>query len=101
MGEFLLLGADFAHRGRTLNEWLRLAASAFAQMPGPVRADAGVGWLSPALVRPAVQTLGRRCLTGDPASSGGHGRVAPRGAPPGAARAHGRGAPATSGPTAV
>ena len=56
-GEFSLLGNDFARRGRALDEWLRLAASAFEQMPGPVRADAGVGWLSPALVRPGGPEL--------------------------------------------
>ena len=33
-GEFALLGADFDRRGRVLNEWLELAASAFEQMPG-------------------------------------------------------------------
>jgi alkanesulfonate monooxygenase SsuD/methylene tetrahydromethanopterin reductase-like flavin-dependent oxidoreductase (luciferase family) len=48
-GEFELLGADFARRGRVLNEWLDLAASAFRQMPG--RVEELDGWLAPALVR--------------------------------------------------
>ncbi|HET6641985.1 MAG TPA: LLM class flavin-dependent oxidoreductase [Gaiellaceae bacterium] len=47
-GEFRLLGADFAHRGRVLNEWLELAQSAF---------DGGEGWLDPAFVRPAGPEL--------------------------------------------
>jgi alkanesulfonate monooxygenase SsuD/methylene tetrahydromethanopterin reductase-like flavin-dependent oxidoreductase (luciferase family) len=49
-GEFALLGADFARRGRVLNEWLDLAASAYRQMPG--RIEELDGWLAPALVRP-------------------------------------------------
>jgi alkanesulfonate monooxygenase SsuD/methylene tetrahydromethanopterin reductase-like flavin-dependent oxidoreductase (luciferase family) len=50
--EFALLGADFTGRGRALNEWLRLAVSAFEQMPGPVRLrNVDEGWLAPALVR--------------------------------------------------
>jgi alkanesulfonate monooxygenase SsuD/methylene tetrahydromethanopterin reductase-like flavin-dependent oxidoreductase (luciferase family) len=49
-GEFELLGADFARRGRVLNEWLDLAASAFRQMPG--RIEELDGWLAPALVSP-------------------------------------------------
>jgi alkanesulfonate monooxygenase SsuD/methylene tetrahydromethanopterin reductase-like flavin-dependent oxidoreductase (luciferase family) len=49
-GEFELLGADFARRGRVLNEWLDLAASAFRQMPGQI--EELDGWLAPALVRP-------------------------------------------------
>jgi alkanesulfonate monooxygenase SsuD/methylene tetrahydromethanopterin reductase-like flavin-dependent oxidoreductase (luciferase family) len=53
--EFDVLGADFARRGRVLNEWLRLARSVFDEMPGPV-GDAG-GWLSPALVRPGGPEL--------------------------------------------
>jgi alkanesulfonate monooxygenase SsuD/methylene tetrahydromethanopterin reductase-like flavin-dependent oxidoreductase (luciferase family) len=48
-GEFASLGADFARRGRVLNEWLDLAASAFRQMPG--RIDEFDGWLAPPLVR--------------------------------------------------
>ena len=71
-GEFALLGADFAHRGRTLNEWLRLASSAFKQMPG--RIEELDGWLAPALVRPggpeiwvagvSSATIRRAALTG-------------------------------------
>jgi alkanesulfonate monooxygenase SsuD/methylene tetrahydromethanopterin reductase-like flavin-dependent oxidoreductase (luciferase family) len=49
-GEFELLGADFARRGRVSNEWLDLAASAFRQMPG--RIEELDGWLAPGLVRP-------------------------------------------------
>jgi alkanesulfonate monooxygenase SsuD/methylene tetrahydromethanopterin reductase-like flavin-dependent oxidoreductase (luciferase family) len=73
-GEFALLGADFEHRGRALNRWLQVAASAFEQMPGPVRFDSGEGWLAPALVRPggpelwvagvSQATLRRAALTG-------------------------------------
>jgi alkanesulfonate monooxygenase SsuD/methylene tetrahydromethanopterin reductase-like flavin-dependent oxidoreductase (luciferase family) len=48
-GEFALLGADFERRGRILNEWLELAESAFAQMPGRI-AELD-GWLAPPLVR--------------------------------------------------
>jgi alkanesulfonate monooxygenase SsuD/methylene tetrahydromethanopterin reductase-like flavin-dependent oxidoreductase (luciferase family) len=53
--EFATLGAAFERRGRLLDEWLRLAASAFEQMPGQVRYDGEIlsldGWLAPALVR--------------------------------------------------
>ncbi len=56
-GEFALLGADFEHRGRALNDWLRLAASAFEQTPGPVRFDSLEGWLAPGLVRPGGPEL--------------------------------------------
>jgi len=38
-GEFATLGASLERRGRLLDEWLRLAASAFEQMPGRVRYD--------------------------------------------------------------
>jgi alkanesulfonate monooxygenase SsuD/methylene tetrahydromethanopterin reductase-like flavin-dependent oxidoreductase (luciferase family) len=48
-GEFAVLGADFERRGRILNEWLELAESAFAQMPG--RIEELDGWLAPPLVR--------------------------------------------------
>ena len=48
-GEFAILGADFARRGRVLNEWLELAASAYRKMPG--RIEELDGWLAPALVR--------------------------------------------------
>jgi alkanesulfonate monooxygenase SsuD/methylene tetrahydromethanopterin reductase-like flavin-dependent oxidoreductase (luciferase family) len=71
-GEFALLGADFERRGRTLNEWLELAASAFAEMPGLI--EQLDGWLAPALVRPggpelwvagvSRATLRRAALTG-------------------------------------
>lgn len=54
-GEFALLGADFERRGRVLNEWLELAASAFDQMPG--RIEQLDGWLAPALVRPGGPEL--------------------------------------------
>ena len=54
-GEFALLGADFERRGRVLNEWLELAASAFEQMPG--RIEELDGWLAPALVRPGGPEL--------------------------------------------
>ena len=54
-GEFRLLGADFERRGRLLDEWLELAASAFEQMPGRVVYKGEFfsvdGWLAPALVR--------------------------------------------------
>jgi alkanesulfonate monooxygenase SsuD/methylene tetrahydromethanopterin reductase-like flavin-dependent oxidoreductase (luciferase family) len=71
-GEFATLGADFEQRGRVLNEWLELAASAFDEMPGRIeRLD---GWLAPALVRPggpeiwvagvSRATLRRAALTG-------------------------------------
>ena len=54
-GEFATLGASFDDRGRRLNEWLRLAASAFEQMPGRVVYEGTElsldGWLAPALVR--------------------------------------------------
>jgi alkanesulfonate monooxygenase SsuD/methylene tetrahydromethanopterin reductase-like flavin-dependent oxidoreductase (luciferase family) len=71
-GEFATLGADFERRGRVLNEWLELAASAFDQMPG--RIEELDGWLAPALVRPggpelwvagvSRATLRRAALTG-------------------------------------
>jgi alkanesulfonate monooxygenase SsuD/methylene tetrahydromethanopterin reductase-like flavin-dependent oxidoreductase (luciferase family) len=71
-GEFGLLGPDFERRGRVLNEWLELAASAFEQMPGRI-AELD-GWLAPALVRPggpelwvagvSRATLRRAALTG-------------------------------------
>lgn len=54
-GEFATLGADFGRRGRLLDEWLDLAAAAFAQMPGRVRYEGELltldGWLAPRLVR--------------------------------------------------
>jgi alkanesulfonate monooxygenase SsuD/methylene tetrahydromethanopterin reductase-like flavin-dependent oxidoreductase (luciferase family) len=56
-GEFETLGASFAERGRVLDDWLDLAASAFAQMPGRVRHENVDGWLAPALVRPGGPEL--------------------------------------------
>jgi alkanesulfonate monooxygenase SsuD/methylene tetrahydromethanopterin reductase-like flavin-dependent oxidoreductase (luciferase family) len=60
-GEFATLGADFAGRGRLLDEWLDLARSVFRQMPGHVRYDGRAfsldGWLAPALVRPGGPEL--------------------------------------------
>src|SRR5919197_452179 len=54
-GEFEVLGADFESRGRRLDGWIRLAQSAFEQMPGSVE-ELG-GWLAPALVRPGGPEL--------------------------------------------
>jgi alkanesulfonate monooxygenase SsuD/methylene tetrahydromethanopterin reductase-like flavin-dependent oxidoreductase (luciferase family) len=60
-GEFGTLAADFAGRGRLLNEWLRMAQSVFEQMPGRVRFDGEHfpvdGWMAPALVRPGGPEL--------------------------------------------
>ena len=60
-GEFETLGAPFTGRGRLLDEWLDLAASAFAQMPGRIRYEGELlsvdGWLSPAPVRPGGPEL--------------------------------------------
>ena len=60
-GEFATLGADFERRGRLLDEWLELAESAFAQMPGRVRYEGRAfsldGWLAPPLVRPGGPEL--------------------------------------------
>jgi alkanesulfonate monooxygenase SsuD/methylene tetrahydromethanopterin reductase-like flavin-dependent oxidoreductase (luciferase family) len=53
--EFRILGADFEHRGRRLNEWLDLAASVFDQTPGQI--EELDGWLAPALVRPGGPEL--------------------------------------------
>jgi alkanesulfonate monooxygenase SsuD/methylene tetrahydromethanopterin reductase-like flavin-dependent oxidoreductase (luciferase family) len=71
-GEFDVLGADFESRGRRLDDWIRLALSAFGEMPGPIE-ELG-GWLAPALVRPggpelwvagvSRATLRRAALTG-------------------------------------
>jgi alkanesulfonate monooxygenase SsuD/methylene tetrahydromethanopterin reductase-like flavin-dependent oxidoreductase (luciferase family) len=59
--EFETLRAPFAKRGRLLDEWLDLAVSVFAQMPGRVRYEGALlsvdGWLSPALVRPGGPEL--------------------------------------------
>jgi alkanesulfonate monooxygenase SsuD/methylene tetrahydromethanopterin reductase-like flavin-dependent oxidoreductase (luciferase family) len=60
-GEFETLSADFASRGRLLNEWLQMAQSLFEQMPGRVRFDGEHfsvdGWMAPALVRPGGPEL--------------------------------------------
>jgi alkanesulfonate monooxygenase SsuD/methylene tetrahydromethanopterin reductase-like flavin-dependent oxidoreductase (luciferase family) len=60
-GEFALLHADFERRGRFLDEWLELAASAFEQMPGRIVYEGDFfsvdGWLAPALVRPGGPEL--------------------------------------------
>jgi alkanesulfonate monooxygenase SsuD/methylene tetrahydromethanopterin reductase-like flavin-dependent oxidoreductase (luciferase family) len=60
-GEFETLGAPFAQRGRLLDEWLDLAKSAFAQMPGRIHYDGELlsvdGWLAPAPVRPGGPEL--------------------------------------------
>ena len=77
-GEFATLGASFERRGRLLDEWIKLAKSAFEQMPGRVRYDGELlsldGWLAPGLVRPggpelwvagvSRATLRRAALTG-------------------------------------
>ena len=53
--EFETLGYSFDRRGRILDDWLELARSAFAQMPGPVRHGGRLpitdGWLAPGLVQ--------------------------------------------------
>ena len=60
-GEFTTLGAEFARRGRRLDEWLNLAQSVFEQMPGRVRFDGQFfsvdGWMAPPLVRPGGPEL--------------------------------------------
>ena len=60
-GEFETLRAPFAERGRLLDDWLRLAAAAFEQMPGRVRYEGELlsldGWLAPALARPGGPEL--------------------------------------------
>jgi alkanesulfonate monooxygenase SsuD/methylene tetrahydromethanopterin reductase-like flavin-dependent oxidoreductase (luciferase family) len=77
-GEFATLGAPFEGRGRLLDDWLRLAAAVFEQMPGHVEYEGKLlshdGWLAPALVRPggpelwvagvSRATLRRAALTG-------------------------------------
>ena len=60
-GEFETLQASFEQRGKLLDDWLDLATSAFAQMPGRVRYEGTLlsvdGWLAPALVRPGGPEL--------------------------------------------
>jgi len=77
-GEFTTLGASFEQRGRLLDDWLRLAAAAFHEMPGRVRYEGELlsvdGWFAPALVRSggpelwvagvSRATLHRAALTG-------------------------------------
>jgi alkanesulfonate monooxygenase SsuD/methylene tetrahydromethanopterin reductase-like flavin-dependent oxidoreductase (luciferase family) len=77
-GEFATLGASFQHRGRLLDDWLRLASAAFEQMPGHVEYEGELlsldAWLAPGLVRPggpelwvagvSRATLRRAALTG-------------------------------------
>ncbi|MGH2703402.1 MAG: LLM class flavin-dependent oxidoreductase [Actinomycetota bacterium] len=59
--EFVSLGADFDRRGRALDDWLDMASSVFAQMPGQVRHDGNPriadGWMAPDLVRPGGPEL--------------------------------------------
>jgi alkanesulfonate monooxygenase SsuD/methylene tetrahydromethanopterin reductase-like flavin-dependent oxidoreductase (luciferase family) len=56
-GEFRTLGAPFERRGRLADDWLELAASVFAQLPGRIEHDGAFriedGWMAPALLRPA------------------------------------------------
>lgn len=60
-GEFATLGASFEQRGKLLDDWLRLAAAVFEQMPGRVQYEGPLisvdGWLAPALVRPGGPEL--------------------------------------------
>ena len=68
-GEFAILGADFKRRGRVLNDWLRVAQSAFAQMPGRNSRSSTAGW---------------RLLSSDRAGPSSGSRASPR--PPCGAR---------------
>jgi alkanesulfonate monooxygenase SsuD/methylene tetrahydromethanopterin reductase-like flavin-dependent oxidoreductase (luciferase family) len=60
-GEFASLGARYEGRGRLLDEWLAVAASLFAQMPGRVEYEGRLfsldGWMAPPLVRPGGPEL--------------------------------------------
>jgi alkanesulfonate monooxygenase SsuD/methylene tetrahydromethanopterin reductase-like flavin-dependent oxidoreductase (luciferase family) len=60
-GEFETLRAPYERRGRLLDEWLKLAASVFEQMPGRVRYEGRFlsvdGWMAPPLVRPSGPEL--------------------------------------------
>jgi alkanesulfonate monooxygenase SsuD/methylene tetrahydromethanopterin reductase-like flavin-dependent oxidoreductase (luciferase family) len=59
-GEFATLQAPFEQRGLVLNEWLRVAASVFEQMPGHVTEQGPLaldGWMAPELVRPGGPEL--------------------------------------------
>ncbi|MDQ4058904.1 MAG: LLM class flavin-dependent oxidoreductase [Actinomycetota bacterium] len=59
--EFASLGANFDRRGRALDDWLDMASSVFAQMPGRVGHDGrpkiADGWMAPGLVRPGGPEL--------------------------------------------
>jgi alkanesulfonate monooxygenase SsuD/methylene tetrahydromethanopterin reductase-like flavin-dependent oxidoreductase (luciferase family) len=60
-GEFASLGAPYERRGRLLDEWLSLAASAFGQMPGHVRYEGRLlsvdGWMAPPPLQPGGPEL--------------------------------------------
>jgi alkanesulfonate monooxygenase SsuD/methylene tetrahydromethanopterin reductase-like flavin-dependent oxidoreductase (luciferase family) len=59
-GEFAALQAPYEQRGQLLDEWLRVASSAFEQMPGRVHHEglfALDGWMAPPLVRPGGPEL--------------------------------------------
>jgi alkanesulfonate monooxygenase SsuD/methylene tetrahydromethanopterin reductase-like flavin-dependent oxidoreductase (luciferase family) len=60
-GEFATLGASFEERGRLLDDWLRLAAAVFEQIPGHVHYEGRLlsldGWFAPRLVRPGGPEL--------------------------------------------
>jgi alkanesulfonate monooxygenase SsuD/methylene tetrahydromethanopterin reductase-like flavin-dependent oxidoreductase (luciferase family) len=59
-GEFATLQAPYARRGRLLDEWLGVASSVFAQMPGHVSHEGPLaldGWMAPALARPGGPEL--------------------------------------------
>lgn len=53
--EFATLGSTFAGRGQRLDDWIDLALSAFAQIPGPINHEGSLavrgGWLAPRLAR--------------------------------------------------
>ena len=56
-GEFALLGADFASRGRRLDEWVRPHRRRSSRCPARSSSRSGEGWLAPALVRPGGPEL--------------------------------------------
>jgi alkanesulfonate monooxygenase SsuD/methylene tetrahydromethanopterin reductase-like flavin-dependent oxidoreductase (luciferase family) len=60
-GEFASLGARYRGRGAVLDEWLSLATSVSAQMPGRVSYEGRFfsvdGWMAPPLVRPGGPEL--------------------------------------------
>jgi alkanesulfonate monooxygenase SsuD/methylene tetrahydromethanopterin reductase-like flavin-dependent oxidoreductase (luciferase family) len=97
-GEFAPLGEDFERRGRLLDEWLDLAASAFEQMPGRVAFEGEFfsvdGWLAPALVRPGGPELWVAGVSrGDAAAGDANRRLAPGRASARGASGDGRRAP--------